>query len=44
MIVDLRVPRREFMRKFKALFELRDGELAPTLLMSAYFFLVITTF
>ena len=32
------------MRKFKALFQLRDGELAPTLLMSAYFFLVITTF
>lgn len=32
------------MRKIKALFELRDGELAPTLLMSAYFFLVITTF
>jgi AAA family ATP:ADP antiporter len=35
---------QEFMRKIKALFELRDGELAPTLLMSAYFFLVITTF
>ncbi len=35
---------REFMRRFKALFELRDGEMAPTLLMSAYFFLVITTF
>jgi ATP:ADP antiporter, AAA family len=34
----------EFMRKIKALFELRAGELAPTLLMSAYFFLVITTF
>ena len=32
------------MRKIKALFELRDDELAPTLLMSAYFFLVITTF
>ncbi|HEY6881565.1 MAG TPA: MFS transporter [Polyangiales bacterium] len=32
------------MRKIKALFELRDGELVPTLLMSAYFFLVITTF
>ena len=32
------------MRKIKALFQLRDGELAPTLLMSAYFFLVITTF
>lgn len=32
------------MRKFKALFQLRDGELAPTLLMAAYFFLVITTF
>src|SRR5690606_27094508 len=38
------VPRWEFMRKFKALFQLRDGELAPTLLMAAYFFLVITTF
>jgi len=32
------------LRKIKALFELRDDELAPTLLMSAYFFLVITTF
>jgi ATP:ADP antiporter, AAA family len=32
------------MRKIKALFQLRDGELAPTLLMAAYFFLVITTF
>jgi AAA family ATP:ADP antiporter len=32
------------MRKLKSLFELRDGELVPTLLMSAYFFLVITTF
>jgi ATP:ADP antiporter, AAA family len=32
------------MRKIKALFELRAGELVPTLLMSAYFFLVITTF
>jgi ATP:ADP antiporter, AAA family len=35
---------QEFMRKIKDLFELRDGELVPTLLMSAYFFLVITTF
>ena len=35
---------REFMRKIKSLFELRDEELAPTLLMAAYFFLVITTF
>ncbi|MET0342519.1 MAG: Npt1/Npt2 family nucleotide transporter [Polyangiales bacterium] len=32
------------MRKIKSLFELRDEELVPTLLMSAYFFLVITTF
>ena len=32
------------MRKIKALFELRDGEFAPTLLMSTYFFLVITVF
>lgn len=32
------------MRKIKSLFELREEELAPTLLMAAYFFLVITTF
>lgn len=31
-------------RPWKALFDLRRGELAPTLLMSSYFFLVITCF